>query len=159
MMLQPRKFTYKTRHKTRKTKSWASATLNYGDFGVRILNPLRLSAKQIFRLKLFLKRAVKKADVTRRKVWFAAFPHLPLTKKPKGLRMGKGAGKLASWTTQLRGGVNLVEFKNLRLGRSLYFYKQIAHKLPVKSTYMLPNDHRIKIAHLRRLNVIVRTFW
>jgi ribosomal protein L16/L10AE len=53
-----------------------------------------MSSKQIFRLKVFLKKAVRKPDITKRLVWFNAFPHMPLTKKPKGMRMGKGAGKL-----------------------------------------------------------------
>jgi len=143
----------------RKTKAWSETNLSYGDFGVRIMSPLRLSAKQIFRLKIFLKKAVRKSDITRRRVWFSAFPHLPLTKKPKGLRMGKGAGKLSSWTTQLRGGVNLIEFKNLRFGRALYFYKQVKHKLPVPTTYMIPDNRTVKLAHLRKVNVTLRTFW
>jgi len=159
MMLQPRKFKYKTRQKLRKTKSWVNPELSYGDFGLRILSPLRLSAKQIFRTKIFLKKAVRKSDLTRRKVWFAAFPHLPLTKKPKGLRMGKGAGKLASWTTQLRGGVTLLEFKNLRYGRAVYFARQMSHKLPVSTSLLVPESKSIRYAHLRKLNVKVRTSW
>jgi ribosomal protein L16/L10AE len=59
-----------------------------------ILKPVHLSAAQIFRFKLFLKKAVKKSDKTRRFAWLLAFPHLPLTKKPNGIRMGKGKGKL-----------------------------------------------------------------
>jgi len=53
-----------------------------------------MSARQIYRFKTFLKKAVRKPDITRRSVRFNTFPHLPLTKKPKGQRMGKGAGKL-----------------------------------------------------------------
>lgn len=159
MMLQPRKFKYKTRQKARKTKSWANPTLSYGDFGLRILNPVRFSAKRIFRLKLFLKRAVRKSDLTRRKVWFAAFPHLPLTKKPKGTRMGKGSGKLAGWVTQLRGGVILVELKNLRLGRAIYFSKQLSHKLPVPTKTLLPGYRSLHYSNLKKLNVTVRTYW
>ncbi len=66
----------------------------HGDCGLRTIQPLRMSSKQIFRLKVFLKKAVRKPDITKRLVWFNTFPHMPLTKKPKGMRMGKGAGKL-----------------------------------------------------------------
>jgi ribosomal protein L16/L10AE len=45
-------------------------------------------------MKVTLKKAIRKPDHTRRQVWFNTFPHLPLTKKPKGMRMGKGIGKL-----------------------------------------------------------------
>ena len=79
-----------------------------------ILKPVHLSAAQIFRFKLFLKKAVKKSDKTRRFSWLLAFPHLPLTKKPNGIRMGKGKGKLECWFTNVSGGSVLIEFKNLR---------------------------------------------
>jgi ribosomal protein L16/L10AE len=55
-----------------------------------------MSSKQIFRLKVLLKKAVKKPERTKRLIWFNVFPHMPLTKKPKGMRMGKGAGRLNS---------------------------------------------------------------
>jgi ribosomal protein L16/L10AE len=45
-------------------------------------------------MKVTLKKAIRKPDHTRRYVWFNTFPHMPLTKKPKGMRMGKGIGKL-----------------------------------------------------------------
>lgn len=50
-------------------------------------------------------------------------PHLPLTRKSVNARMGKGTGKLKSWYTVVYGGVTLFEFRNLRLGRALFFCK------------------------------------
>ena len=49
----------------------------------------------MFRYKLFLKKAARRTDKTLRKVWFYVFPHLPITRKVAGSRMGKGKGKLA----------------------------------------------------------------
>jgi len=68
--------------------------LNFGGSGLLILKPVQLTAIQIFRFKLLLKRASRKSERTRRFVWFSAFPHLPITRKPNGIRMGKGKGKL-----------------------------------------------------------------
>jgi ribosomal protein L16/L10AE len=48
--------------------------------------------------------------------------------------MGKGVGKLVLWHTLLHGGRILVEFKNLRQGRAMYYAKQIVTKLPVPAT-------------------------
>ena len=62
-----------------------------------LVKPLRINSKKIFRIKLFLKKGSRKSDNTRRRVWFNAFPHLPLTKKVVGARMGKGKGKLSIW--------------------------------------------------------------
>ena len=72
--------------------------------------------------------------------------------------MGKGSGKLAGWVTQLRGGVILVELKNLRLGRAVYFSKQLSHKLPVPTTTVLPGHKTLHYSNLKKLNVVVRTY-
>lgn len=85
----------------------------------------------MFRLKLFLKRSARKIDKTQRQLWFNIFPHLPLTKKVKGSRMGKGSGKPKFWVTCLPSGLVVFEFRNLRYGRFLHFAKQVTHKLPV----------------------------
>jgi len=50
--------------------------------------------------------------------------------------MGKGKGKLECWFTNVSGGVTLIEFKNLRRGRSIYFVKQMTHKLGVDTKYI-----------------------
>jgi large subunit ribosomal protein L16 len=59
-----------------------------------------------------------------------------MTKKVAGSRMGKGKGKLAGWIAQLSPGVNMFELKNARPGRALYFFKQVTHRLPVKSKFV-----------------------
>nr|ASY95694.1 ribosomal protein L16 [Paraurostyla sp.] len=96
-----------------------------------LLNPAHLSSNQLFRFKLFLKRASRKSDYTKRFVWLHSFPYLPLTKKPTGTRMGKGKGKLETWCTSFKPGLIFAEFRNLRRGRSLYFIKQLTHKLGI----------------------------
>jgi len=73
--------------------------------------------------------------------------------------MGKGAGKLASWYTQIRGGKVLVEFKNLRLGRAIYFSKQVAHKLPVSTTVFSKQTKNVKIVGGSKTNPTLQTFW
>ena len=69
MVLQPRKFKYKVRHKIRK-HSFRKLNFkpNFGQAGLFLLQPLRLNSKKIFRLKLFLKKAARRADETRRKI-------------------------------------------------------------------------------------------
>lgn len=158
-MLQPRKFKYKTRQKRRSASTPARANLNYGNLGLVLLKPFRISAKRVFRLKLFLKRSSRKSDWTKRSFWVAVFPHLPLSRKPKGMRMGKGAGKLSTWYTQIRSGRSIVEFKNLRLGRAAYFSKQVAHKLPVPSAFCELPTRNIKLTGSRRTNPNLHMFW
>lgn len=152
LLLQPRKFIWKSRQKHRGSIGYTDSRLTYGSCGLRLLSPYRTSAKRIFRFKIFLKRATKKPDITRRSLWINLFPHLPLTKKTKGMRMGKGAGKLSSWFTQLRGGVFIVEFRNLRRGRAIYFSKQIQHKLPVETRFVERGCTNFKLYSGRRAN-------
>jgi large subunit ribosomal protein L16 len=118
-----------------------------------------LTGGQIFRLKLLLKRSVKKSDKTRRSVWFHAFPHLPLSRKPVGLRMGKGKGKLHCWFANIRGGTILFEFKNLRPGRSLFFVKQVEHKLGVRVKYISKMTEYFQLPLKHNKSVVFKSFW
>ena len=152
MILQPRKFKFKSRQKQRRAHTPSPSKLSYGTAGLAILRPLRISAKKIFRLKLFLKRSSRKSDITKRAFWVSVFPHLPLSRKPKGMRMGKGAGKLANWYTQIRAGKPIVEFKNLRFGRAKYYSKQVAHKLPVPSAFQALSTTSVKLVGSSRIN-------
>jgi ribosomal protein L16/L10AE len=95
MLLRPRKFIFKNIHKRRGLRRSKAAKLVYGHFGLKLLQPLRLNSKQVFRYKIFLKKAVRKSDKTCRRAWFNVFPYLPISKKVTGSRMGKGKGKLA----------------------------------------------------------------
>lgn len=131
--MRPRKFIHKNVHKRRSFRSFKKSNLVFGVLGLFILTPLRLSNKNVFRYKLFLKKSSRKFDKTLRFVWFKLFPHLPFSKKVSGSRMGKGKGKAKGWVADIPSGLNLFEFKNLRYGRAVYFCNQIRHKLPVKS--------------------------
>ena len=159
MILQPRKFKYKSRQKGRRAHTPSQIRLSYGTVGLALLRPLRISAKRIFRLKLFLKKSSRKSDITRRAFWVSIFPHLPLSRKPKGMRMGKGAGKLAHWYTQIRSGKLIVEFKNLRLGRSKYYAKQVSHKLPIASLFIMQPTRSLKLVGSARTSPNLISFW
>ena len=158
-MLQPRKFKFKTRQKSRSAAFPAYPKLKYGTFAVVLLRPLRISAKRIFRLKLFLKRSARRSDITKRAFWLSIFPHLPMSRKPKGMRMGKGVGKLSNWFTQLRGGRQLVEFKNLRKGRASYYSNQVSHKLPVPTLNYTKKTRNIRLVQSWGVNPDLEMFW
>lgn len=133
MVLRPRKFIYKSKFKRRVFRSSINPKLSYGHIGLKVLQPLQFNSKYLFRLKLLVKKSARRSDKTRRRVWLNAFPHLPLTRKVAGSRMGKGKGKLSGWFSRTPSGINLVEFYNVRHGKALYYCKQVKHRLPVKS--------------------------
>lgn len=95
MLLRPRKFKYKNIYKRRFFRFANKAGLKFGHVGLQLRQPLRLNSKQMFRYKLFLKKASKRSDKTLRYAWFGLFPHIPISRKVEGSRMGKGKGKLA----------------------------------------------------------------
>jgi len=159
MLLQPRRYTYKTRHKKRSQKTFKGQTLHYGTTGIRTLQPFRFTGKQIFRFFIFLKKSSRKSDRTKRLFWLNAFPHLPLTRKAKGVRMGKGTGKLHSWFTTVRAGTVLVEFANLRSGRAKHFMNQIRFKLAIPTTVVTTQTKNIKVAGGNATNTSTQPFY
>jgi large subunit ribosomal protein L16 len=159
MSLRPRKFTFKNRHKRRSIINFKKTTLSYGNFGLRILQPLWVNSKQVFRYKLFIKKSARRADKTSRKVWFNLFPHLPLTRKVEGSRMGKGKGKLAGWVAQLAPGVNMFEFKNLRPGRAKYYFQQVQYRLPVQSSLIKESTKSVPLIWNNSVKVSHENFW
>ena len=155
MILQPRKYKHKTRQKGRKKKKYLNSSLSYGHNGLRLFQPTQLTSKQLFRLNIFLKQSSRKSDKTKRSYWFNVFPHLPLTRKVKGSRMGKGVGKLKLWFTLIPAGFVLLEFKHLRKGRVLYYASQIQYKLNISSQLIWISTKRVKLDYASKTNLTV----
>lgn len=162
MVLQPRKFKYKSRQKLRRVDRTfrLKRELKFGQACLLLTRPLLINSKKMFRLKLFLKKAARKTDKTQRKVWVNTFPHIPLTKKTVGSRMGKGKGKLSIWFNKLSTGTILIELKNLRKGRATYFLRQAQNKLKSKSKIVFTGSHTQSIKlFLGRNSVSYRSIW
>ena len=159
MLLQPRIFKYKKIQKRRSIIFFKSNNkLKFGDNGLLLLKTIQLSSNHLLKFKLFLKKAIKKRDKTKRFFWFNSFPHLPLTKKSTGSRMGKGKGKLKCWHTNIKSGVFLIEFINLRFGRSKYFFKQIVFKLGIKAKLFYLNKRFINYPFSKK-KTFFNIFW
>ena len=159
MLLRPRKFKYKNIFKRRSYPVPKNSCLHHGQYGLQLLQPVRLNNKQIFRIKLFLKKSSRKVDKTSRQIWFHLFPHLPLSKKVEGSRMGKGAGKLASWFIELPSGLSIFEFKNLRPGRAYYFANQIKHRLPAKTKFTYRKSRKVNLPLKLSQQTTYFSFW
>ena len=101
----------------------------YGSIAFLLKANLYINSKQIVKLKLFLKKLNKKQEKTKRYVLLKTFPFYPLTKKPQGLRMGKGSGKLNGWVSKTKSGSTFVELKGIRLGRVKLYFNQLNYKM------------------------------
>lgn len=159
MLFRPRKFAHKNIHKRRFFRLSTWGKLNYGNIGLFLIQPLRLNSKQMFRYKLFLKKAARRTDKTLRKVWFYVFPHLPITRKVAGSRMGKGKGKLAGWSTELPAGKPIFELKNLRPGRAVYFTRQLMFRIPARTKILYSKTHYTPLTLKRSKTVTYNVIW
>lgn len=137
MLLRPRKTIFKSAHKKRTNQTIKLHTttnnskLVYGQFGLKNKNPnFLLFNKYLFKIKIFLKKTIRRSNITNRYLWVRAFPHIPITKKVIGSRMGKGKGKQSNWAAKITSQSIFIELRNVRPGRANHFLSQVSHKLP-----------------------------
>ena len=105
-MLQPTRTKYRKAHKGRiHGKATRVATLNYGSFGLKALEPERVLGKQIEAARVALTRYMQRTG----KVWSRVFPNIPVSKKPTEVRMGKGKGSPEFWVCRVKPGRILFE--------------------------------------------------
>ena len=129
-MLQPKRSKFRKAFKGRiRGASKAGFELNFGQFGLKALEPDRVSARQIEAARRALTRHMKRAG----RVWIRVFPDVPVSKKPTEVRMGKGKGTPEFWVARVKPGrvmfevdgvTDAVARESLRLG---------AAKLPLKT--------------------------
>ncbi|NCX96050.1 MAG: 50S ribosomal protein L16, partial [Chitinophagia bacterium] len=88
-MLQPKKVKHRKAHKGRiKGNAHRGAMVSFGSFGLKALEPIWLTNRQIEAARQALTRHMKREG----KVWIRLFPDKPITRKPAEVRMGKGKG-------------------------------------------------------------------
>ena len=93
-MLQPKKTKFRKQFKGRVSgTAKGGVDLNFGQFGLKALEPERVNARQIEAARRAITRAMKRAG----RVWIRIFPDVPVSKKPTEVRMGKGKGAPEFW--------------------------------------------------------------
>jgi large subunit ribosomal protein L16 len=100
-MLQPARTKYRKAHKGRiHGQAKGGTALNFGSFGLKAVEPNRISAREIEAARRAITRAMKRAG----RVWIRIFPDLPVTKKPVEVRMGSGKGAPELWVARVKPG-------------------------------------------------------
>ena len=96
-MLQPKRTQYRKAHKGRiHGLAKAGYTLNFGAFGLKALEPERITARQIEAARRAITRAMKRTG----RVWIRIFPDVPVSAKPAEVRMGSGKGSPEFWVAR-----------------------------------------------------------
>ena len=132
-MLQPTRSKYRKAHKGRiHGYATRAATLNYGQYGLKAIQPDRVIGKQIEAARVALTRYMKRTG----KVWTRVFPNIPVSKKPTEVRMGKGKGSPEFWACRVKPGRILFEVDGVaeEIAREA-LYKASA-KLPIKCKFI-----------------------
>src|SRR5258708_7128056 len=100
-MLQPIRTKYRKAHKGRiHGNAKGGTSLNFGSYGLKAVEPERVTARQIEAARRAITRAMKRAG----RVWIRIFPDVPVTKKPAEVRMGSGKGSVEYWAARVHPG-------------------------------------------------------
>src|SRR6185369_10892313 len=129
-MMQPKKTKFRKAHKGRiHGVATSGATLSFGQFGLKAVEPERLTARQIEAARRAITRHMKRAG----RVWIRVFPDLPVTKKPAEVRMGSGKGSPELWCARVKPGRIMFELDGVpdQVAREALVLG--AAKLPIKT--------------------------
>ena len=111
-MLQPKRTKHRKMHKGRiRGNAQRGATIAFGSFGLKALEPIWLNNRQIEAARQALTRNMKREG----NVWIRIFPDKPITKKPAEVRMGKGKGNPEYWAAVVEPGRIIFECDGVSL--------------------------------------------
>ena len=132
-MLQPTRSKYRKAHKGRiHGKATRVATLNYGTYGLKAMQPDRITARQIEAARRAITRHIKRQG----RVWIRVFPDVPVSQKPTEVRMGKGKGTPEYWACRIKPGRILFELDGIDEALAKRAFELGAAKLPISTKFI-----------------------
>lgn len=111
-------------------------TLAFGSFGLKALDSVWMTDRQIEAARQSMTRAMKREG----SVWIRIFPDKPVTKKPAEVRMGKGKGNPEGWAAIVKPGRILFEADGVSLAVAKEAMELAAQKLPIKTKFVVRHD-------------------
>jgi large subunit ribosomal protein L16 len=132
-MLQPKKTRFRKAFKGRiHGASKGGFELNFGQFGLKAMEPERITARQIEAARRAMTRHMKRAG----RVWIRIFPDVPVSKKPVEVRMGKGKGGTEYWACRVAPGRIMFELDGVPADLAREALRLAAAKLPIKTRFI-----------------------
>ena len=129
-MLSPKRTKYRKAHKGRiKGAAKGGTALNFGQFGLKAMEPERITARQIEAARRAITRAMKRAG----RVWIRIFPDVPVSLKPAEVRMGSGKGAPEFWVARVAPGRIMFEIDGVAPELAKEALSLGAAKLPIKT--------------------------
>lgn len=132
-MLSPKRTRFRKAHKGRiHGMSKGGTQLNFGAFGLKALEPDRITARQIEAARRAITRQMKRAG----RVWIRIFPDVPVSQKPAEVRMGSGKGSPEFWVVRVAPGRIMFEVDGVAPDLAREALRLGAAKLPIKTKFV-----------------------
>ena len=132
-MLQPKRTKYRKAFKGRISGAAKGGfNLDFGAYGLKAMEPDRLTARQIEAARRAITRHMKRAG----RVWIRIFPDVPVSKKPAEVRMGSGKGAPEFWAARVKPGRILFELEGVTPQIAKEALALAAAKLPIKTRFV-----------------------
>ena len=136
-MLQPKRTKFRKMHKGRiHGEAKGGFDLNFGTYGLKAVEPDRVTARQIEAARRAMTRHMKRQG----RVWIRIFPDVPVTQKPTEVRMGKGKGSVEFWAAKVKPGRVMFEIDGVAEPVAREALRLAAMKLPIKSRIVVRED-------------------
>jgi large subunit ribosomal protein L16 len=132
-MLQPKRTKFRKAFKGRiHGASKGGTALNFGSYGLKAIEPERVTARQIEAARRALTRFMKRQG----RVWIRIFPDVPVSKKPAEVRQGKGKGTPEFWICRIKPGRIMFEVDGVNEATAREGFALAAAKLPIKTKFV-----------------------
>jgi len=132
-MLQPKRTKFRKQFKGRiHGQAKGGTELNFGAYGLKAVEPERITARQIEAARRAITRHMRRAG----RVWIRIFPDLPVTSKPTEVRMGKGKGSVDFWAARVAPGRVMFELDGVSEEVAREALRLGAAKLPIKTRFI-----------------------
>jgi len=132
-MLQPKRTKFRKQFKGRiHGAATSGAGLTFGSFGLKALEPERVTARQIEAARRAITRHMKRSG----RVWIRVFPDVPVSKKPTEVRMGKGKGTPELWVCRIKPGRIMFEIDGIPADIAREALRLGAAKLPIRTRFI-----------------------
>ncbi len=132
-MLSPKRTKFRKAHKGRiHGLAKGATTLDFGAFGLKALEPERVTARQIEAARRAITRAMKRTG----RVWIRIFPDVPVSTKPAEVRMGSGKGSPEFWVCRVKPGRIMFEIDGVPAAIAREALELGAAKLPIRTRFI-----------------------
>jgi large subunit ribosomal protein L16 len=132
-MLQPKRTKYRKAHKGRiHGTAKGGAELNFGAYGLKAVEPGRVTARQIEAARRAVTRHLKRIG----RVWIRIFPDVPVSKKPAEVRMGSGKGAPEFWVCRVHPGRIMFEIDGVPKLTAEEAFALASAKLPIRTRFV-----------------------